>query len=116
MKRAFPGATIDAPRNRTYDYTLADPDDGHVAHAAIIGKAGAIVTDDSRAGFATAPDLVQAQIQVVSPAQFAANTVAAHPAAGVRALRAMSARMTAPSLSPAELVEELRHRYSMTEV
>lgn len=116
MKRAFPGATIDAPKDRIYQYELADPDDGHVAHAAIIGKADAIVTDDSRAGFPTASDLVHAQIQIVTPAQFAANTVAAHPAAAVRALRSMAARMTTPPLSPIELLDELQRRYAMTEV
>lgn len=79
-ERAFPGATIKASKNRGNYYELQDPDDGHVAHAAIIGKADAIVTDDSRAGFSTAPGLIQAQIEVVSAQQFAANTVAAHPA------------------------------------
>lgn len=92
MAEAFPGAAIEAPKDRAYHYRLTDPEDGHVAHAAIIGKADAIVTDDSRAGFATAPDLIEAQIQIVTPAQFAANTVAAHPEAGLRAVRAMSAR------------------------
>ena len=50
MKRAFPGAEIDAPKDRECDYDLGDPDDGPVAHAAILGKADAIVTDDTRAG------------------------------------------------------------------
>ena len=39
MERAFHGARIEAPKDREYDYGLTDPDDGHVAHAAIIGKA-----------------------------------------------------------------------------
>lgn len=82
MAEAFPGAGIEAPRHRTYPYQLADSDDGHVAHAAIIGKADAIVTDDSRAGFMTAPALIEADVQITSPAQFAADTVATtHPAA-----------------------------------
>jgi predicted nucleic acid-binding protein len=116
MQRAFPGATVEAPKDRVYHYELADPDDGHVAHAAIIGKADAIVTDDSRAGFPTAPDLVEAQIQIVSPAQFAANTVAAHPQASLRAVLELSARMTAPPRSPVEVIDELRQRYGMTQV
>ena len=49
LKRAFPGAEVQAPKDRDYSYGLNDPDDGHVAHAAIIGKADAIVTDDRRA-------------------------------------------------------------------
>ena len=47
MAMVFPGAAVDAPRDREYPYRLADPDDGHVAHAAIIGKADVIVTGDS---------------------------------------------------------------------
>lgn len=116
MGAAFPGATILAPKDRTYHYTLDDPDDGHVAHAAIIGKADAIVTDDSRAGFTTAPDLVEAHIQIVTPARFAANTVAAHPEAGLRALVAMSKRRTNPPQSPTQILDLLVDRYGMNEV
>ena len=116
MARAFPGAAIEASKNREYSYQLNDADDGHVAHAAIIGKADAIVTDDSRAGFATAPDLLQAQIEVLTTWQFAANTVAAHPSAGLRALQQMSARMTSPPLSAGQIHDELGQRYAMTVV
>jgi predicted nucleic acid-binding protein len=116
MKRAFPGAEIDAPKDREYDYALKDSDDGHVAHAALIGKADAIVTDDIRAGFKTSPVLIDAGIEVVYPHEFAANTVAAHPEAGVRALVVMSKRMSAPSLSPHQVLEELRERYGMVDV
>ncbi|MCG8653999.1 PIN domain-containing protein [Yimella sp. NH-Cas1] len=116
MASVFPGATIEAARDRAYQYRLADPGDGHVAHAAIVGKADAIVTNDSRAGFATAPSLIEAEIQSITPAQFAANTVAAHPESGVRAVQAMSARMTTPPRTPAQVLDELRQRYGMTEV
>lgn len=116
MKRAFPGAEINAPKSREYDYGLNDPDDGHVAHAAILGKADAIVTDDSRAGFKTSAVLSEAGIDIVYPQEFAANTVAAHPEAGVRALFAMSRRMTRPARTPQEILDELRGRYSMDEV
>lgn len=116
MKRAFPGAEINAPKNCKYDYGLNDPDDGHVAHAAILGKADAIVTDDSRAGFRTSVILQEAGVDVVHPYEFAANTVAAHPAAGVRALVAMSRRMVTPPRSPQQIVDELRDRYGMDEI
>lgn len=53
MRLAFPGAEIRAPRDGAYDYDIDDPGDGHVAHAAILGKADAIVTDDRRSGLAT---------------------------------------------------------------
>lgn len=75
MRRAFPGAEVNAPKDREYDYGLDDPDDGHVAHAAIVGKADAIVTDDKRAGFKTSAALQEAAIDMVYPHQFAANTV-----------------------------------------
>lgn len=87
MKRAFPGAEINAPKDRDYDYALNDPDDGHVAHAALVGKADAIVTDDTRAGFKSSVILIDAGMEIISPREFAANTVAAHPEAGVRALQ-----------------------------
>jgi predicted nucleic acid-binding protein len=116
MTRAFPGAAIEAPEDRAYQYRLVDPDDGHVAHAAIIGKADAIVTDDSRAGFATAPDVIEAQIQIVTPAQFADNTVAAHPQAGLRAVQAMSERFATLPRTPTEVLDELRQRYGMAGV
>ena len=116
MKRAFPGAEIEAPKDRDYDDGLNDPDDGHVAHAVVLGKADAIVTDDTRAGFNTSTILTDAGIEIVYPHEFAANSVAAHPQAGVRALRAMSQRMTTPTRSPQELLAELRDRYGMDEV
>jgi hypothetical protein len=53
---------------------------------------------------------------VVHPHEFAANTVAAHPEAGVRALVAMSRRMTTPARTPRQILGELRGRYGMDEV
>ncbi|MCW4602549.1 PIN domain-containing protein [Janibacter hoylei] len=96
MRHAFPGAEVDSPKDRAYAYDVADPDDGHVAHAAIMGKADAIVTDDKRAGFTTATALIEAGIDTITPKVFAANTVAAHPQAGVAALKAMAGRRQNP--------------------
>lgn len=116
LKQAFPGSEVQAPKGREYSYGLNDPDDGHVAHAAIIGKADAIVTDDRRAGFSTASVLMEADIETVHPPQFAANTVSAHPHAGVRALREMSNRRTNPPQTPEQILELLVTRHNMTEV
>ena len=116
LRQAFPGAEVHAPKDREYSYGLNDPDDGHVAHAAIIGKADAIVTDDRRAGFKAATSLVEAGIETVHPHQFAANTVAAHPQAGVRALREMSNRRMNPPQTPEQILELLGTRHNMTEV
>lgn len=116
LKQAFPGSEVDAPKDREYSYSLNDPDDGHVAHAAIIGKADAIVTDDRRAGFSAAGVLVEADIETVHPHQFAANTVSAHPHAGVRALREMSNRRANPPQTSEDILELLVTRHNMTEV
>lgn len=116
LRHAFPGAEVNAPKDRAYDYGLVDPDDGHVAHAAILGKADAIVTDDTRAGFRTSAVLREAAVDVVYPAEFAANTVSAHPEAGVRALAAMAVRMTDPPRTPLEVLAELQARHGMDEV
>ncbi|MBT2495800.1 PIN domain-containing protein [Microbacterium sp. ISL-59] len=113
MSTAFPGSTIEAAKDRAYDYELTDPDDGHVAHAAIMGKADAIVTDDGRAGFRTSSTLLAAAIETLSPAEFAANTVAAHPEAGLRALEVIAERRRT---TPAVLLAELRDRYEMDDV
>lgn len=116
FKQAFPGSEVHAPKDREYNYGLNDIDDGHVAHAAIIGKADAIVTDDKRAGFKTASVLVEADIETVHPHQFAANTVAAHPHAGVSALREMSNRRNDPPQTVEQILEQLATRHKMTEV
>lgn len=116
LKQAFPGSEVDAPKDREYSYGLNDPDDGHVAHAATIGNADAIVTDDRRAGFNTASVLVEADIETVHPHQFAANTVSAHPEAGIRALREISNRQANPSQTPGQILELLEICHHMTAV
>jgi len=116
LKDAFPGSEVHAAKDRDYNYGLNDPDDGHVAHAAIIGKADSIVTDDRRAGFSSARVLVEADIETVHPHQFAANTVSAHPHAGVRALQEMSNRRANPPQTPEQILDLLATRHKMTEV
>jgi hypothetical protein len=116
LNDAFPGSEVHAPKDRDYNYGLNDTNDGHVAHAAIIGKADAIVTDDRRAGFSTASVLSEADIETVHPHQFAANTVSAHPHAGVRALQEMSNRRSNPPQTPEQILELLVTRHNMTEV
>jgi len=67
MKHAFPGSEVNAPKDRVYEY-----------------------------GLKTAAVLIEANVDIVLANQFAANTVAAHPQAGVRALVAMSERHSNP--------------------
>ena len=116
MGDAFPGAEVSAPKDGSYAYALDDLEDGHVVHAALIGKADAIVTADTRAGLQTCPDLIAAAVEVVHPANFAASTVWAHPQAGVRAIMAIAARRTNPAQKSSEILEHLADAYGMEKV
>ncbi len=75
-----------------------------------------IVTDDSRAGFEESQILKEAHIEIMKSHNFAANTVFAHPDAGVRAVKEMAARFSDPALSELEIIAKLSTRYHMTEV
>ena len=116
MSEAFPGAEVSAPKDGAYAYVLNDVDDGHVVHTALLGKADAIVTADTRAGLETCPDLDAAAVEVVHPAVFAASTVWAHPEAGVRALMALASRRRSPAQTPSAILEHLAQAYGMDEV
>lgn len=115
MRHAFPGAEVDAPRDRDYDYGLNDPADGHVAHAALVGNADVIVTNDKRAGFKEARVLYEGAVATVAPHEFVANAVAAHPQVGVRALAVMSQRRNNPPQTPERILDLLVVRYGMDE-
>ncbi|MCR2800218.1 PIN domain-containing protein [Microbacterium sp. zg-Y818] len=116
MQKAFPGALVEAPKNRQYSYDIDDPDDGHVVHASIIGNADALVTGDKRAGFEASTALEEAEVEVVDAATFAANCVSAHLDAGIGAVQAMSLRSQSPHRTPREILAELASRYDMREV
>ncbi|TLP73085.1 PIN domain-containing protein [Nesterenkonia sphaerica] len=116
MKRAFPGACMNSPKDGDYSYALTDEFDGHVAHAAVIGKADAIVTNDRRAGFENSPMLISAEVEILAPHVFAANTVFAHTEGGLQALLAMAARTGSPPMDPRALLDRLATTYQMEEV
>ncbi len=90
---------------------LPDVNDEHVVAAAVVGGAGAIVTENLRHFPA---DRVPANIQVLPAKEFAANTADVSPERAARAICQMSARRTRQS--PQEIVELLVSRYSMDEV
>ena len=112
MTTAFDDAVVEnwEPHNGTFD--LPDPDDEHVAAAALVGGAGAIVTDNSK-DFPIAK--MPAHIKVVSPAEFAADTVSVSPDVALRAVETMASRYSAPPLTTEEILSTLIHRYQMTE-
>ena len=116
MSEAFPGAEVSAPKDGAYAYVLNDVDDGHVVHTALLGKADAIVTTDTRSGLETCPDLQAAAVEIIHPAVFAASTVWAHPEAGVRAIVALASRRWSPAQTPSAILEYLDLTYGMDEV
>ncbi|MFF0818626.1 PIN domain-containing protein [Rhodococcus sp. NPDC003318] len=71
MREAFDDAVVTGWEPLDGSYGLPDPDDEHVVAAAVVGGAGVIVTHN----FKDFPEgLVPKHIQVVSPAEFAADT------------------------------------------
>ena len=93
-------------------FNLPDPNDEHVAAAALVGGAGAIVTGNLK-DFPNAK--VPKHIKVLSPAEFAADTVAVSPDAALRAVRTMASRYSAPRLTMEEILNRLVLRYALTD-
>lgn len=92
-------------------YGLPDTNDEHVVAAAVVGGAGAIVTEN-RKDFPS--DLVPQNIQVLDPIEFAVNTADVSPELAARAIRQISARRT--GRTPHDIVADLVRRYGMAEV
>jgi len=112
MRTHFDDALVTGWEPLEGTYGLNDPDDEHVVAAAVVGGAGVIVTDNLRD---IAPDRVPSQVQVVTAAQFAADTVDVDPLRAVAALRQISGRSANPSRSVNDLVALLASRYGMDE-
>ena len=112
MRTHFDDALVTGWEPLEGTYGLNDPDDEHVVAAAVVGGAGLIVTDNLRD---IAPDRVPSQVQVVTAAQFAADTVDVDPLRAVAALRQISGRSANPSRSVNDLVALLASRYGMDE-
>lgn len=93
-------------------FGLPDPDDEHVLAAAVAGHAGAIVTENFRDFPA---DKVPPGIEVIGPAEFAANTVAVAPDLALHAVAEMSRRRRNPPESVELLLDALVSMYKMSE-
>ncbi|MGJ9414250.1 PIN domain-containing protein [Aeromicrobium sp. CF4.19] len=92
-------------------YGLPDADDEHVVAAAVVGGAGAIVSDNLR-HFPS--NQVPPDIQILSGRDFAVNTADVDPERAARAIGEMAARRRGQT--PHEIVELLVARYGMDEV
>jgi hypothetical protein len=113
MRLAFDDAEV--ARWEPYEGTFGLPDfaDEHVVAAALVGGAGAIVTENLK----DFPErCLPRGIQVVAAREFAADTVAVHPGRALRAVDRMSARRRCPPESVDDLLLVLRERYGMDEV
>lgn len=113
MRTAFDDALVTGWEGLDGTYGLPDPDDEHVLAAAVLGNAGAIVTDNLK-DFPTA--LLPSHITVITGREFAENTADVNPEAAVRALAAISKRHKLTSQSPREILALLVDRYSMNEL
>ena len=80
-----------------------------MAAAALVGGAGA----DNLRDFPIAN--IPAHIQVLSPAEFAADAVAISPDVAPRAVQTMASRYSAPPLTTEEILSRLVQRYHMIE-
>jgi hypothetical protein len=93
-------------------YGLPDPDDEHVLAAAVVGGAGALVTENLRD---FPPDRVPAHLDVLPAAAFARDAVSVDPDRAARALVELSRRRRASAQTPGELLAILKTRYGMAE-
>jgi len=93
-------------------FGLPDPDDEHVLAAAVLTRAGVIVTENLKH---FPPDRLPADLQVLPAAQFAYNTAAVDPALAARAVQEISNRSgtRGPRRTPPEILAELNARYGM---
>ena len=77
-----------------------------------MGGAGAIVTENLR-DFPLAK--IPPHIKLLSPAEFAADTVSVSPDVALRAVQTMAARYAAPALTTEDILNRLVQRYQLTE-
>jgi predicted nucleic acid-binding protein len=113
MRAHFDDALVTGWDSLEGTFGLPDPDDEHVLAAAVIGGAGAIVTDNTK-HFPTSR--VPAHVRVLTGREFAENTADVDPERAARALCEMSLRRTQTPQTPRELVDLLVERYQMEAV
>ncbi|NBO45539.1 MAG: PIN domain-containing protein [Actinobacteria bacterium] len=116
MVEVFPGSTMNAARDFEYPYELVDPQDSHVIHAAVLGAADAIVTDDMRAGFAVSPVLARLGVQVLEPRRFTAALASAHTRLALEAVHAIASRTKRPPMTARNVITALRDVHNFVEL
>jgi hypothetical protein len=112
MTAAFNDAQVSGWEGLDGTYCLPDPNDEHVVAAAVVGGAGAIVTHNMKDfPLSRLPD----GLDVLTPKQFAENTVALSPARARAAVDAISRRsgVNGRSMTMSDILEILAQRYGM---
>ena len=110
MTAAFDGSTGDGWEALEGTFGLPDPDDEHVL-AAVVGGAGAIVTENLKDFPASA---IPAGIQVIKARDFAHDAVSLSPVTAARALTKISSRYSNPPREPHEVLDIIETRYTMS--
>ncbi len=114
MRASFSDAEVQGWQPLEGSFGLPDPDDEHVAAAAVIACAGAIVTVNHR-DFPRArlPDT----LEVLHPAVFTLNTVSLDPARAAQAVEAIAGRSgrVGQTWTVADVLTRLERRYAMGE-
>ncbi|TNH24736.1 PIN domain-containing protein [Micromonospora orduensis] len=113
MRQHFDDAEVGGWEGLEGTYGLPDPDDEHLVAAAVVANAGAIITLNVRD---LPSDRLPRGLQVLSPKEFAANTVSLDPVracAAVATIAKRSGRM-GPIQTEEDILETLTRRYGMT--
>jgi hypothetical protein len=95
MTTAFDDALVENWEPHDGTFNLPDPNDEHVVTAALVGGAGAIVTDNLK-DFPIAK--IPAHIKVLSPSAFAADTVSVSPDVALQAVETMASQVLRPTI------------------
>lgn len=114
MRKNFDDAEVTAWESLEGTFGLPDPDDEHVAAAAVIARAGAIVTENLK-DFPAAR--LPADLQVLPAAEFAFNSVGVDPVASLRAVEAIAERSgrAGNNWTVGDMLTLLEARYGMTD-
>jgi len=112
MSTAFNDAAVVNWESLDGTFGLPDVDDEHVVAAALVGGADVIVTSNLKD---FPPQQIPKPLTVISPTQFAADTVAVSPDIAYRAMVAMASRFVRPPSTLDEILDHLETRYDMVE-
>ena len=112
MRTAFDDAIVVSWESLEGTFGLPDIDDEHVVAAALVGGADVLVTSNLKD---FPPQQIPKPLTVISPAQFAADTVAVSPDIAYRAVIGLASRFVRPSSTVDEILDHLVARYTMIE-